>query len=36
MDIVKLCAKFNKSENKKDFIHGGQLGLGISSFGQDR
>ena len=25
-DVVKLCAKFNKSENHKDLIHVGQVG----------
>ena len=42
---VRICswvlsnfgAKFNKSENHKDLIHVGQVGLGISSsFGHDR
>ena len=35
-NVVKLCAKFNKSKDHKDFIHVGQVGLGISGFGQDR
>ena len=35
-DVVKPCAKFNKSKDHKDLIHVGQLRLGIISFGQDR
>ena len=36
LNTVKLCAKFNKSKDHKDLIHVGQVGLGISDFGQDR
>ena len=35
-NIVKLCAKFNKSKDHKDLIHVGQVGLEISDFGHDR
>ena len=35
LDIVKLCTKSNKSKDYEDLIHGGQVGLGISDFGQD-
>ena len=35
-DVVKLCAKFNKSKDHKDLIHVRQVGLGISDLGQDR
>ena len=32
-EVVKLCAKFNKSKDHKDLIHVGQVGLDINSFG---
>ena len=36
LDVVKLCAKFNKSKDHKDLVHVGQVGLGISDLGQGR
>ena len=29
-DVVKLCAKFNKSEDHKDLIHVRQIGIGYA------